>query len=546
MANTPLMDLQILNVGNGGDSELTLWNKIITNFSTIDSHTHTAGDGVAISVAALNIDSDLPLNSFALTETKNIRFNNEFSDVSSTRSLYVKSNELVFRDGAGNVIPITAGGSVNAGTGSITGLVAPASLTYSSVLGTFQFYKDSNVYAELESSNISLSQLNGDPNKYVTLAAPAISTSYTITFPASAPAANDYILAATTAGVTSWKPALFRGSISNQQIPYFNSSTNSANGITIENNEILLGNGGVPASGQLTNAYVAAAAAIAGTKISPNFGSQAVVTTGNISGAAITGSSLVTAESLSVTNTATFNGPVNVADSNETFTVAPAATFNSAVTVDSSVTATGSFSSAGSTFSATPSSSAIITAPTISIGTEDVGVLNLRAFDINIGSGNAAGTIDLSADEIKFSTQSIAQELSPKFNSINLGNSSRRWSIVFAFAGDFKSGISSFDNNKLIKIQRDSVTISSGGEVTITAASLNGSTIVGFNATNPNIFSGISRDVINDLLYSYIKIAVPSASGDFVTYSTQPDGGSIKIFNNTPFSATVEYVVFYE
>ena len=55
--------------------------------------------------------------------------------------------------------------------------------------------------------------------------------------------------------------------------------------------------GALPTDVTVTNANVVSSAAIAGTKISPNFGSQAITTTGALNGAAITGSGILSVAS---------------------------------------------------------------------------------------------------------------------------------------------------------------------------------------------------------------------------------------------------------
>jgi hypothetical protein len=74
-------------------------------------------------------------------------------------------------------------------------------------------------------------------------------------------------------------------------------------------NELILWDGTEFFSGKITDTNVSATAAIAGTKISPNFGSQTILTTGNITvggGSAVNsilGSAVYTTKTFSSTGT---------------------------------------------------------------------------------------------------------------------------------------------------------------------------------------------------------------------------------------------------
>lgn len=416
MANTPLMNLQVLSVGPGGDSETTLWNKLITNFSTIDSHTHAAGDGSRITTGALNIDADLSLNSNQITEVRSVLFNNLTTDVTATGTLYIKNNELVFRDGANNVVPITTGGALDfSGVGNISGLVAPASASYSSVFGEFSFFKDSNVYAEIASANLLLYPLNGATTFAVNLAAPTLLETYTITWPTASPAGNNYMLQFTSGGVGSFVPGLESAGVSAGQI-VFATDDHTVDGVTILANELLLGNGaGNPFSGKLTNDYVDVNAAIAGTKISPNFGSQNIVTTGTADIGATTADSLESQSTLVVATAATFNGTVNITDSNDSLTVAPPATFGSSVGISGAATLSSTLAVTG----ATTLNSTLTVASTTTIN----GAANLNG---NTIIGNAT------ADTVTF-TARAASDLVPATDSLrSLGTTSLRWANLYA------------------------------------------------------------------------------------------------------------------
>jgi hypothetical protein len=179
-----------------------------------------------------------------------------------------------------------------------------------------------------------LAKSGNDPSKTVTILAGANSSNLTLTLPAAAPGGNGYLLSATTGGVMSWVDAAasvtLAGDVtgaanantvakingvtlgtgtatpSNAFMMLYNGTNSAWEGhamsgdITIDNTgATAIGSGKVTSAmildGTIANADVASNAAIAGTKISPDFGAQAVTTTGNIS---TTGSGTVTSAGL--------------------------------------------------------------------------------------------------------------------------------------------------------------------------------------------------------------------------------------------------------
>ena len=90
----------------------------------LDSHSHASGSGVRITPSAINISSDLTFASNNATNLRSLRlFNNSSftAGVNDRTCFYTLNNELYFIDGAGNLIQVTLGGSLNLGA-SITGL----------------------------------------------------------------------------------------------------------------------------------------------------------------------------------------------------------------------------------------------------------------------------------------------------------------------------------------------------------------------------------------------------------------------------------------
>lgn len=192
MATTPLMNMDLPVVGV--DSGTTGNNKYITAFNVIDSHDHTSGKGTQVPAAGININSSLSFSSFSATSLRSTNFTSQggtFSSASDNRSAYVVGNELYFRDGAGNNVQLTNGGSVAGASGSIGGLSSPASAAFSTNI--FIWKSDSTTFAKMRHSDLELYPFSAGASSAITLKAPSLAGSYTITFPTAVPGSNQYL-----------------------------------------------------------------------------------------------------------------------------------------------------------------------------------------------------------------------------------------------------------------------------------------------------------------------------------------------------------------
>lgn len=128
----------------------------VSCFNKIDSHDHTAGQGVPIPTSGLNINSDLPMNGNAISSCKLLTLQAQSPAPSTNASVYNVGGELYYRDGAGNPVQITSGGSVAGASGNITGLASPASASYSSIGSVFVFQSNTAVAANMDVRNLYL------------------------------------------------------------------------------------------------------------------------------------------------------------------------------------------------------------------------------------------------------------------------------------------------------------------------------------------------------------------------------------------------------
>lgn len=195
MADTtisPNMGLPVPNVGVAPGPD---WAQDTNScWSITDGHNHTPGSGVQVPTAGLNINSDLPLNQTNLTTVRSVRFFPQASPLALPADLgcvYESGVDLYYNDGNGNQIRMTQGGSVAGASGTITGLVAPASASYNSGLATFIFQSDVNTAANLDVGSVILRDLTVS-SFGLTLAPPTLSSDYTITLP-TLPASTGYL-----------------------------------------------------------------------------------------------------------------------------------------------------------------------------------------------------------------------------------------------------------------------------------------------------------------------------------------------------------------
>ena len=181
--SSPNMQLPIPVVGvtDGPD-----WATSINNCLTlIDQHDHTVGYGVQITPSGLNISADLPMGGNNLTVVRAVRFDVQGSPIAGVapdlNTLYSSGDDLYFNDGNGIQIPITVAGAVGGAPGNISGLVAPASASYSSP--TFTFQSAALTPANVDMRNAILRN-NVASSFSLTISPPAaMATDYTITMP---------------------------------------------------------------------------------------------------------------------------------------------------------------------------------------------------------------------------------------------------------------------------------------------------------------------------------------------------------------------------
>lgn len=163
--------------------------------SLIDSHDHSAGKGVPVTPAGLNINSSLSFVGNDAVNLRSTRFSEQdavLADPADLRCLYAVDADLYFNDGNGNNVRITQSGGVAGSPGSIANLTSPASASYVSADGTFVWESAANKPAHMDAASYIFR--NFSVNSYgLTLQAPAaLAADYDLTLP-TVPLATSFV-----------------------------------------------------------------------------------------------------------------------------------------------------------------------------------------------------------------------------------------------------------------------------------------------------------------------------------------------------------------
>lgn len=111
-------------------------SNISNALTTIDAHDHSAGKGVQVTPAGMNVSTDLTFNANNATSLRAVRFTSQASGLvggSDVGEIYEKLGDLWWVNGSGVQVQVTSGGGLATG---ITGGLGPPGLpgTFSGVI----------------------------------------------------------------------------------------------------------------------------------------------------------------------------------------------------------------------------------------------------------------------------------------------------------------------------------------------------------------------------------------------------------------------------
>ncbi len=160
----------------------------------IDSHDHSTGSGALVPVAGLLINNDFDLNSYGINSASIIRLTSTGSTPVTAldlRCIYSKNGELAYIDADGNEVLITDNGSVAGATGTISGLVSPASGSLDGISNVFTISWDSGKPAKTATSDIKLYEYDNASANPITIKSPAsVGSAFSTTWFSALPASN--------------------------------------------------------------------------------------------------------------------------------------------------------------------------------------------------------------------------------------------------------------------------------------------------------------------------------------------------------------------
>jgi hypothetical protein len=183
MSNTITPNMSLIVPGVGTEASPTWATDLNSDLAILDQHNHSNGQGVQITPAGLNINSDLPINGNNLTLVNSVELNNLSSPLAGAAphltTIYASGGNLYYNDAAGNQIKMTSSGSVNATSSGIASGTATASFS----AGTLVVDSNTNTPAAIQGGPISIGNIVANSN-FATLQAPnSLASNYTLTLP---------------------------------------------------------------------------------------------------------------------------------------------------------------------------------------------------------------------------------------------------------------------------------------------------------------------------------------------------------------------------
>ncbi len=196
MANTTISPNMNLPVPVPGEDPGPDWaNNIVADMYAIDSHNHSAGQGVQITPAGLDINADLPVGSNNVTEARSLRFTAQGSPLalaSDLGCLYESGVDLYYNDGAGNQVRMTQSGSVTGSAGTITGLPS-GTASASFAAATFTFQSSTNTPATMAVGPLIVGAASASPKTVTIGPSGSQPANYALVLPLALPGATSVV-----------------------------------------------------------------------------------------------------------------------------------------------------------------------------------------------------------------------------------------------------------------------------------------------------------------------------------------------------------------
>lgn len=163
----------------------------------VDLHDHTSTKGVRVPSAGLNINATLSFQDNAQANVLETRYTNNAATSTNNNSLRVVTGNLYYRDGNGNNIQLTAGGTINAAAlGAIGGdyNISTALAAYFNATQSFVFTRATNQAAAFDHGPLTIRD-TATSALGITLRSPVgLASSFNLTLPTALPADSSLLM----------------------------------------------------------------------------------------------------------------------------------------------------------------------------------------------------------------------------------------------------------------------------------------------------------------------------------------------------------------
>lgn len=217
------------------DGDPGVWDtQLSASLALLDLHDHSAGKGVKVPSAGININADLTFAGYSLTNLRAAVYTAQAS-FATAKATYVIGDDLYYRDGSSNQIRLTASGGINiATTGGFTGdyIASGAAAYYDDANETYRFLKAApapNNWSRVACGSVDLYEYGSGILTRVRLSSPAaLAASYEVTFPAALPA-DTSLFQITSAGVVTFSNTVVKAVTMSELTTFSAGATASAN-----------------------------------------------------------------------------------------------------------------------------------------------------------------------------------------------------------------------------------------------------------------------------------------------------------------------------
>ena len=186
-----------------------------TAITSVDEHDHTAGKGVQVPTAGINVNGDLTFSNYNLTSVNSTRHRNQDAVLSAAADInatYFVNGNFYVNNADGTAVQITDGTGINiASTGTIGGDYGQpgvtAAATYSDSTKAFSWVQSAGVTAKMAFGDILLYENIVSANPVTIKSPTSLGSAITITTPSTTTTLSGTTIAETISGLKTFTAA---------------------------------------------------------------------------------------------------------------------------------------------------------------------------------------------------------------------------------------------------------------------------------------------------------------------------------------------------